>query len=64
MVRRKAPRKPLLLGGEAQLPDILQNLPKCWLRGTTHGSICIQEGQPDRAPLTAESKDQKSRLGI
>jgi len=33
----EAPRKPLLLGGEAQLPDILQNLPKC--TQALHGAI-------------------------
>ena len=33
------------LGGEAQLPDIFQNLPKGRLWSTAHGSICIQEGQ-------------------
>jgi hypothetical protein len=33
-------------GGKLQLPNIFQNLPEGWLRGATHGSICIQEGQP------------------
>ncbi len=48
-INAEAPRKPLSVGGEAQLPDVLQNLPKCWLGGTAHGSICIQEGQPSFA---------------
>lgn len=40
-----APHEPCCLGGETQLPDILQNSPKSGLRSTAHSSICIQEGQ-------------------
>ena len=32
--------------GERAHPDILQNLPKGWLRGHAHSSIRIQEGEP------------------
>src|SRR5262249_52431387 len=33
-------------GSKLQLANIVQNLPEGRLRGATHGSICIQEGQP------------------
>src|SRR5665213_2964191 len=38
------PLEPCCSGSKAQLPDTLQNLPKCRLGSTAHGSICIQEG--------------------
>jgi hypothetical protein len=34
------------LGGNPELPNILQNAPHRRLRGAAHSSICIQEGQP------------------
>jgi hypothetical protein len=33
-------------GGEAKCSNVLESLPKSWLRGAAHSSICIQEGQP------------------
>jgi hypothetical protein len=43
-----SPPAPCCLGGEAQLPDILQNLPKSRFRREAHSStIRIQEGKPN-----------------
>jgi hypothetical protein len=50
MLQTDAPRphtSPALLTGERPHPDILQNLPKGRLRGQAHGSIRIQEGEPN-----------------
>jgi len=44
---RRPPPYPRNLGGEAQLPDFLQNPAKCGIWRKAHGSIRIQEGQPD-----------------
>jgi hypothetical protein len=38
-----------VVSAEMQLPDILQKPPKTGIRGMAHGSISIQEGQPDHA---------------
>src|SRR4051794_17398024 len=35
---------------ESQLPHVFQNPPKTRFWGVTHGSICIQEGQPREEP--------------
>ena len=35
------------LGGEAQIPDLLQNPPKSRFRREAHSSIRIQEGEPN-----------------
>ena len=35
------------LSGNVQLPNVLQNPPEAVVRGEAHGSIRIQEGEPD-----------------
>jgi hypothetical protein len=42
------PPEPHCSGGEAQLPDILQNLTKSRFRREAHSSIRIQEGEPNK----------------
>ena len=42
-----------------ELPDILQKLPKGWLRGAAHGSIRIQEGEP----ITSTTYARRRELG-
>jgi hypothetical protein len=41
-------REPCCLGGEPQLPNILQNPPN-GLRREAHSSIRIQEGEPEQS---------------
>jgi len=36
-----------LFSAKTQLPDVLQNPPKTGFRCTAHGSIRIQEGEPN-----------------
>ncbi len=49
-----APPEPYCSGGEAQLPDILQNLPKSRFRREAHSSIRTQEGEPNKSTNLGE----------
>src|ERR1700730_7222065 len=44
------------LGGNPELPNILQNAPHRRLRGAAHSSICIQEGQPYSTATARETR--------
>jgi hypothetical protein len=58
------PGQPHRSCSKLQIPNIFQNLPEGWLRRATHGSICIQEGQPPCSPLFHSRSEQLHRLAL
>jgi hypothetical protein len=42
--------------------DLFQDAPKMWAWRETHGSICIQEGQPDSASQYALARADRAAL--